>query len=401
MNKRVAFFWTNMGEYGGVHSFLISCLQGLPEHGIDPFVVELRSNKYEPDNVVRTLARRIRTMMPKSWESYLGFRIRTSISLRNLSPDLLVFIESYRAKDILRLVPEELAAINLCLADCPDGQYYRNAKELAPRMSLTIGNSQTIVKELNQVLGPSFQDRIRHLMIGVEIPDQIPAKHPTDGRVHIMFIARLEQYHKRARDLVPFTRRLAYLGMLFKLTIVGGGSEYVYLQRELAPFIGDGRVIISGAWPLPEVLKLLAEQDFLVLFSAFEGLPLVLLHSLAFGVVPVVTDVRSGVSEILRDGQVGRVFPVGKPEKAAEIIAELANDVESVRELQRQARHLSHQFSSEQTLADFARLVEETLSGKKPIQTWQVRPRPLFEGSSFKTMLKEMLPMAIVARLAR
>jgi glycosyltransferase involved in cell wall biosynthesis len=78
------------------------------------------------------------------------------------------------------------------------------------------------------------------------------------------------------------------------------------------------------------VLELLARADVFLLPSSFEGLPVSLLEAMAQGAVPVVSAVRSGVRELVRDGENGFLVPVGDVACFAERLALLARAPEKL-----------------------------------------------------------------------
>ena len=106
------------------------------------------------------------------------------------------------------------------------------------------------------------------------------------------------------------------------LVIVGEGPERARLEQMAARLGLGGQVLFTGAQSHVELI--LPAFDLYVSASFVEGLPTVLLESIASG-VPVVATNIPGNNEVIEDGVSGHLMPVGDPQAlAATITAALA-----------------------------------------------------------------------------
>ncbi len=112
-----------------------------------------------------------------------------------------------------------------------------------------------------------------------------------------------------------------------RLMILGEGEDRPKLLA-LAQRLGiDDKLELPGFVPNPSAY--LARARLFVLTSHFEGLPTVLIESLAVGTPVVSTDCPSGPREILKGGQYGTLLQSNDAEElAAAIVAELAKPKE-------------------------------------------------------------------------
>ncbi len=106
-------------------------------------------------------------------------------------------------------------------------------------------------------------------------------------------------------------------GLSFELVLVGDGELRGELERLIGELgLGD-TVRITGWRKNDEVLRDLAESRALVLPSFAEGLPVVIMESLAVE-RPVVTTQIAGVPELVVPGETGWLVPAGNVERLAE-----------------------------------------------------------------------------------
>jgi len=99
--------------------------------------------------------------------------------------------------------------------------------------------------------------------------------------------------------------------------IAGDGPERPRLEQLSREYQLSDRVRFHGALPYAEVLRLMAEADFLSLPSYREGFGMVYLEAMALG-VPVIGVEGQGVIDIVRDGENGLLV---KPEDAESLTA--------------------------------------------------------------------------------
>jgi glycosyltransferase involved in cell wall biosynthesis len=128
---------------------------------------------------------------------------------------------------------------------------------------------------------------------------------------------------RKVKDFATLLRAFARLEQRSaRLLIIGEGKERTRLTALARRLAIDARLDLPGfvADPFPY----LARADLLVLSSRREGLPNALVEAMALGTPVVATDCTGGVRELLRNGQLGPLVPIGNPAAlAAAIDAEL------------------------------------------------------------------------------
>ena len=101
-----------------------------------------------------------------------------------------------------------------------------------------------------------------------------------------------------------------------RLIILGEGEDRSALEGLVASLgVGDD-VLLPGF--RPDAMSFMAGASLFVLSSAWEGLPTVLIEAMAAGTRVVSTDCPSGPREILQEGRLGRLVPVGDAAALAE-----------------------------------------------------------------------------------
>jgi glycosyltransferase involved in cell wall biosynthesis len=223
------------------------------------------------------------------------------------------------------------------VAHSDDPAYYELIARIGRASNAIVGVSQAIVEQV-AALAPDLSDRLSLLPYGIDLPAAEPARvRDPLAPLRLVYLGRLVSYQKRVLDLIAIADELASRSVPFELTIGGDGPELNTLFERGRPHLMSRQLRLVGPLPHAEIGAVLGHSDVLVLPSAFEGQPLAVLEAMAHGVVPLVSEIRSGVPELIADGQNGLLCPVGDTRAFADRIASLHEDRSQLQRLSRAA----------------------------------------------------------------
>ena len=144
-----------------------------------------------------------------------------------------------------------------------------------------------------------------------------------------------------------------------KLLLVGDGPEAPNVLS-LAERMGlKEKTIFLGGQDMVE--SVLCKADLFLLPSASEGFGLAALEALACG-VPVIGTIVGGLPELITDGEVGYLEPIGDVEAMARRSIEILSDDELRRTMSRNARKLTvEKFDTRDIVKEYHQFYEEVL----------------------------------------
>lgn len=176
--------------------------------------------------------------------------------------------------------------------------------------------SSGVADNISQLIGLQ-REKIRVIYNGIDIAESLrraskPARHhwfdnDTQGPPVVMGVGRLtaEKNFPLLLQAVSSIRRTREA----RLIILGNGPQYQELLQ-LATHLGLGDDFSLPGY-VEDVLPFIRRANVVALSSNFEGLPNVILESLAVGTPVVSTDCPSGPDELLENGVFGELVPVG------------------------------------------------------------------------------------------
>jgi glycosyltransferase involved in cell wall biosynthesis len=195
--------------------------------------------------------------------------------------------------------------------------YYRMAVIHEPVIDAFVTYTRHMRDRLVELL-PHRTDTIFNIPYGVKIPAS--ARTPAAVPLRLLYVGRLVR-EKGILDLPLIDAELQRRGVSVSWTIQGTGADEVLLKRT---WRSPSPITWYGRRPMDDVLELYQSHDVLVMPSRNEGLPVALLEAMAAGVVPVVSDLPSGIPEVVNQGVTGFRCAPGDVASFAAAIAKLA-----------------------------------------------------------------------------
>ena len=303
---------------GGSSTFLVNLARAFRARGLVlPIVVLSEDNAYAREFAALETPVTLIPHRSNIYEDRLRLAYEAVVSWRPRAVLACLGGESF---EVLRSVPPGVARLGIIQSHDPGP--HEAVRLYAEWIDTVVGVSQTICEHVRMApcVGPR---RVEKISYGIAFGPAVerPATRAEEP-LRIIYLGRLIEEQKRVSRLAELIHMLSARGVNFHFTFAGRGPQQPALQAALA---GRAAVTFLGEVPTGSVPALLAAQDVLVLLSDYEGLPLSLLEAMGAGVVPVVSDLESGIRDVVTE-QTGVRVPVGDVSAAVGALVGLAQD---------------------------------------------------------------------------
>ena len=252
----------------------------------------------------------------------LGARWKAMIRhLQNHAPCIYIPNYDFMHSCVSPMLPDCISIVGVAHSDDP--QHYEHVRRLGKYWNAVTAVSATIRAEISTI-APSVVSRLSLIPYGVATSVRFPARSSETGRsLRLIYAGRLDQPQKRVLDLPKIVKAAANLGVPIQMTIAGSGPAESALRSHFAGIGAGSRVEFVGTVNSSALSGMFAEHDVFLLASEFEGLPISLLEAMGQGCIPLVTDIRSGIPELVEDRVNGFRVPVGDVQTFARRLLEL------------------------------------------------------------------------------
>jgi len=308
----------------GPNIFSATLARGLGERNIPAHIVLTRPDWYDPKPLPRPVGVQVQTLpVPR----FASLRMRWKIMRRYLeeqSPCIYIPNHDFGHSCIGPRLPASVAVVGIAHSDDP--QHYEHVRGLGRYWNAVVAVSSTIAEGILET-NPELAPRLSVIPYGVASADALPLRPDAPGQpLRVVYAGRLDQPQKRVLDLALIAKAAADLGVPLHLRIAGSGPAQSRLHAGLLAIGPRVRFEFLGTLGREALMRELAESDVFLLVSEFEGLPLGVLEAMGQGCIPVVSDVRSGVRELIENGGNGFRVAVGDIGGFASRLQQLAGD---------------------------------------------------------------------------
>lgn len=241
--------------------------------------------------------------------------------ISKLNPDIYV-ISSSAAIGWLTLpwLPKNLPTYTIGHND--EKTFYEPVRHYHAFLSGAVGVSnqicETYISSCNMLAA-----NVTWIPYGVSSADSISESSDCNP-LRLIYIGRFDEPQKRIMDLAVIINQLNKRNVNFICELVGDGPEMEAFSEKLKDEVEAGKVVIHGWLDKSKVLTTLKNADVFILTSAFEGFSIALTEAMANGCCPVVTNIKAGNQQLIKDGENGFLIDVGNVEGFVEKISLLS-----------------------------------------------------------------------------
>ena len=173
---------------------------------------------------------------------------------------------------------------------------------------------------------------------------------------YFLQVSRLTE-QKQPEHLVDIYYKLKQRGIKEKLYFIGNGEKVELIKQKIKEYKLENDVILLGQIENP--YPFFKNAKLFVHTAKYEGLPTVLLESLAFGTPVVAYDCPTGPKDILgKNSEYGKLIPLNDKDVFVEKVCELMNDDEKYKNYRKISLVRADDFSMKNNKIKLQTLIE-------------------------------------------
>jgi len=314
--KPLVLFFARDWWISGVNSFTETLARYLIENDVDVRLVFPTLNKQNVKHLpdLPRIEMNLEGDVVEQWA-------RINDLIESNAPCIVIPNYDYETSALTPTWGNNVGSIGIIHSD--DIEHYDHLHRLGRYWNAVICSNQHLRDEAIDI-NPSFASKTRVIPYGVSVPKStIPLQtRQSQQPIRLVYCGRITQHQKRVRDLIEIVKHLKREATPFTLKVIGEGDQFDELKSAWADDILDGRIQMLGRLRREETYDVYRGSDILLLVSQFEGMPIALIEAMACGCLPVVSDIPSGIPDLVNE-LTGYRIPIGDTKAFAEVIEHL------------------------------------------------------------------------------
>lgn len=297
------------GRVSGVDVFATHLTRGLRKLGMDASILLTEPDEQVPDPMRLPTDVPIDVLPVQPGDTGRARRRALFSYLESQAPCIYIPNYDYRHSIVSARVSDNVTVVGIVHSDDP--MHYDHVIRLGKYWNAVVAVSPTIARKSAGV-ERSISDRVFTIPYGIHPPVKCPKRDQSaTAPLRIIYSGRLEHNQKRILDFPKILDELSRRGVPVRMMLVGSGPAFKDLVDLSERHLDAGTLTILSTVPNTEMADLYQSADVFLLASAFEGLPMSLLEAMAHGCIPVVSDIESGVPELIAEEKNGFRVPIG------------------------------------------------------------------------------------------
>lgn len=235
----------------------------------------------------------------------------------------------------------------------------KNQKKYINKMLKKVDKIITLTLEMKKFLENELKIESKKIEIisnGVKIPKKHIRKSENIDP-SIVFLGRIVE-NKGIFDVIPLISKIKTLEPNVKLHICGSGEEKKLLNIIKKYDVNDN-VVMHGWVDNSSKEKIFKNCSFFILTSYFEAMPMSLLESMSYGLIPFVSNVGS-ISEIVKNDYNGKIYNLKDIDKIPYDFINIYKNFENLHRLSENAyKTVCENYNLEKNVSNVIRIYDE------------------------------------------
>ncbi len=222
-------------------------------------------------------------------------------------------------------------------------KYINRLKKNYEKINYLCALTSTLKKDYERFLKGNYYTKV------ILIPNMLynfPTKRSNLKNKNIISVSRLDE-GKRINELINIFSKTNNQNNLY---IIGDGKEYNNLKAQIEELKLSKKVHLLGYLNKEQIEKYMLDSSLFLMTSVSEGLPMVLLEAMSYGLPCIAYETDSGTSDIIDDNKNGYIIKNRDEFKFVKKIDILLKDNKKLKEFSDNAINKSIKFSKQEVL---------------------------------------------------